>query len=188
MTRRQVAKALAFSSAGCLLRTASARPPEVGKGKVLASQVFTVADDFVVDAYHNGLRVPEAKRTLLAEQFGATAERIDLEVREGDWLVFNVVNNRLRWGGASYFGAVGRGDGGVAFVSELKSGRWSRCDDPGRVSRFVAERDYLAGDRAEAIARPWGGGDPLLSQVADGWSGTPLWGRTPNTWLKYIAC
>jgi hypothetical protein len=187
MTRRRIAMALAFAPAACLLRNATARTPEIGKGKILATRVFTVADDFVVEVYHNGLRVPDDKRTLLVEQFGATAERVDVEVREGDWLAFNVVNNRLRWGGVSYFGAAGRGDGGVAFVSELKSGRWSCCDDPGRVGRFVADRDYLSEDRAGAIARPWEGGDPLMTQVADGWSGTPLWGKTPNTWIKYVA-
>ena len=45
--------------------------------------LFTVADDFVVDVYHNGVKVPDAKRTLLHEVFGATAERIDIEVRRG---------------------------------------------------------------------------------------------------------
>jgi hypothetical protein len=37
----------------------------------LAQYLYTVADDFIVEVYHNGERVP------------------------GDWLVFNVVNNRL---------------------------------------------------------------------------------------------
>src|SRR6476646_5439873 len=68
-----------------------------------ARYLITVADDFLVDVYRNGRAVPDAKRTLLDERFGATVERLDVEVRKGDWLVFNVVNNRMRWGGASYF-------------------------------------------------------------------------------------
>src|SRR3954469_20834310 len=69
------------------------------RGALIADRLFTVADDFIVDVYHNGVKVPDSKRTLLVERFGATAERIDIEVRRGDWLVFNVVNNRMRWGG-----------------------------------------------------------------------------------------
>ena len=71
------------------------------RGKVRAEYLVTVADDFVVNVYHNGKFVPEAKRKILLERFGATVERMDVQVREGDWLVFNVVNNRLRWGGPS---------------------------------------------------------------------------------------
>ena len=97
---------LALSCLAALSATGRAEPP---RGRVIADRLFTVADDFIVDVYHNGVKVPDAKRTLLHEVFGATAERIDIEVREGDWVVFNVVNNRLRWGGASYFGVTGAG-------------------------------------------------------------------------------
>src|ERR1043166_8249775 len=69
----------------------------------VADYLIAVADDFVVDVWHDGLRVPEARRTLLRERFGACTERIDVPVRAGDWLVFHVVNNRMRWGGARYF-------------------------------------------------------------------------------------
>lgn len=166
--------------------TASGDPP--GRtGEVIATRVVTVADDFVVDVYHNGLKVPDEKRTLLVERFGATAERLDLEVRRGDWLVFNVVNNRLRWGGCSYFAVSGRGDAGVAFTTEPTSGRWSRCDDPGKVNRFVLDRDFLSDDRAQAVANPWPEGDGLMRFLADGWGGTPVWGKTRNTWIKYVA-
>jgi hypothetical protein len=157
------------------------------RGEVLASHVFTVADDFVVDVYHNGLKVPDAKRTLLVENFGATTERIDIDVRPGDWLVFNVVNNRLRWGGCSYFAVAGRGDAGIAFTTETTSGRWSRCDDPGKVNRFVLDRDFATDDKAVPIANPWPDGDGLMNHVADGWGGTPVWGKTRNTWIKYVA-
>src|SRR5437762_10648520 len=72
-----------------------------------AKYLITVTDDFIVNVYHNGKCVPLTRRTLLAEHFGATVERIDEGVKKGDWLVFNVVNNRLRWGGACYFGVAG---------------------------------------------------------------------------------
>src|SRR4051794_124557 len=101
---------------------ASADDPKAGA--VLANKVFTAADDFVVEVYHNGEKVPDAKRTMLEDRFGATAERIDIDVRQGDWLVFNVVNNRFRWEGASYFGVAGKGEDGVAFVSDPADSRW----------------------------------------------------------------
>src|SRR4051794_3180660 len=91
-----------FAPAAAAQPTGPTGPPAASRGEVVAVTMFTVADDFIVDVYHNGLKVPDAKRTLLVEAFGATAERVDLKVRRGDWLVFNVVNNRLRWGGASY--------------------------------------------------------------------------------------
>ena len=161
-----------------------AEPPH---GRVIADRLFTVADDFIVDVYRNGVKVPDEKRTLLHEVFGATAERIDVEVREGDWIVFNVVNNRLRWGGASYFGVTGRGASGVAFTTGPDDGRWSCCDDTEKVSEFIADRDYLAGNAARPIENPWADGDSLMNQIADGWSGRPIWGRSRNTWIKFVA-
>jgi hypothetical protein len=157
------------------------------RGQVMAEHIFTVADDFVVEVYHNGLKVPDDKRTLLVEKFGATAERIDIEMREGDWLVFNVVNNRLRWGGCSYFAVAGRGDSGIVLTTELASGRWSCCDDPGKVNHFISDRDYLTENHARPIENPWQDGDGLMNEVADGWGGIPLWGKTRNTWIKFVA-
>jgi len=156
-------------------------------GKVVADHLFTVADDFVVDIYHNGVKVPDAKRTLLVERYGATAERVDIEVRAGDSVVFNVVNNRLRWGGCSYFAVTGRGPAGVAFTTDPGSGRWSCCDDTDKVSEFIGDPAYLATNRALAIQDPWAEGDDLMKQVADGWDGKPLWGRSRNTWIKFVA-
>lgn len=161
--------------------------PATPRGRVIADRLFTVADDFIVDVYHNGVKVPDGRRTLLHEIHGATAERIDIEVREGDWIVFNVVNNRMRWGGCSYFAVTGRGNAGVAFTTEADSGRWSCCDDTEKVSAFIAGRDYLARNPARSIANPWGDGDGLMSQIADGWPGKPIWGESRNTWVKFVA-
>lgn len=155
---------------------------------VRAHYVVTVADDFVVEVYHNGIKVADERRHLLEERFGATVERIDVEVRKGDWLVFHVVNNRLRWGGVSYFGAAGcfaRDEFG--FVSDPSSGAWSACDSPRDVDRFISRRDYLRHQAAEAIANPWADGTPLMhAHAGPAWDGAPVWGTARSTWLKVV--
>jgi hypothetical protein len=184
---RRIATIGTILALGLLFALRANGQPGEQHGKVMATQLFTVTDDFIVDVYRNGVKVPDSKRILLNEVFGATVERIDIEIREGDWLVFNVVNNRLRWGGCSYFGVTGRGESGVAFTTDLDSGRWSCCDDTEKVSEFISDRDYLAGNRAQPIQNPWDQGDSLMNQVADGWTGKPLWGKTRNTWIKFVA-
>jgi hypothetical protein len=72
-----------------------------------AKYLVTVTDDFIVDVYRNGQKIENPARILLEERFGATVERIEVPVYSGDWMVFHVVNNRLRWGGCSYFAAAG---------------------------------------------------------------------------------
>jgi hypothetical protein len=93
----------------------------------------------------------------------------------------------MRWGGCSYFAVTDRGDAGVAFTTELDSGRWSCCDDFRKVPDFVSDRVNLDEERARPIETPWSGGDGLMNQIADGWTGKPLWGRTRNTWIKFVA-
>jgi hypothetical protein len=154
---------------------------------IMASSLITVADDFLVDVYHNGVKLADDRRELVVDVFGATVERIKVDVRSGDWLVFNVVNDRMRWGGASYFAVSGRGPSGLEFTTELESGRWSCCDDLGQVGQFIAERDRFADHRAQPIANPWGEGDSLMAKHADGWKGQALWGGSRNTWIKFIA-
>ncbi len=66
------------------------------RDEVIADHLFTVTDDFIIDIYHKGVKVPDSKRTLLEERFGATAERIEIDVKKGYWLVFNMVDNRIR--------------------------------------------------------------------------------------------
>jgi hypothetical protein len=181
----------AAALAGAAPNAKPADAPAPAPGKLLAKQVLTSADDFVVEVYHNGKAVPLERRKMTAENYGATAEAIDVEVRQGDWLVFHVVCNRLRWDGARYFAAAGRGEDGasVTFTSELTSGRWSACDDPGDVPKFLAERDFKADARALAIRNPWGGGDPAMQQMLGDtpWKGTPVWGAQPSTWIKFVA-
>jgi hypothetical protein len=157
--------------------------------KMLAQYLVTVADDFIVDVYHNGERVPDSRRKLLLERFGATAERIDVPVQAGDWLVFNVVNNRLRWGGAYYFAVAGilNDETTVGFTTELDTGRWSCCDNPSNVNRFISDRDFLSTNPAHPVQRPWHEGDKIMEKQVTEWAGSPIWGSTRNTWMKFVA-
>jgi serine/threonine protein kinase len=161
----------------------------------LANTIYAVVDDFIIDAYHNGERIPDSQRQVANEVFGATSEKISVVIREGDWLVFNVVNNRSRWNGAYYFGVAGiREDNRIGFVSELESGRWSVCDNPGDVPKFIAQRDYLAANLAQPVGKPWAHGDNMLkefirSSPPDGLVTPPqaIWGTNRNTWIKFRA-
>jgi hypothetical protein len=141
-----------------------------------------------VDIYHNGEKVGDEKRKLVNEVFGASAEKIDLVVKEGDWLVFNVVNNRLRWNGAYYFAVGGvKEDGSQGFASELGSGRWSVCDNPSDVNRFISDAGYLSKNPARPVERPWQYGDDLMKGMVKGWDGSAIWGTNRNTWIKFRA-
>ena len=157
--------------------------------KVRANYLITVADDFIVDIYHNGQLVPDAKRSLLVERFGATVERIDLPVRDGDWVVFNVVNNRMRWGGTYYFGVAGCYEKSrFGFVSELDDSRWSACDDPALATRYIQNRDFGTSRPVQKVSKPWSDGPGLMRKSAgDSWEGSPIWGESRNTWIKYVA-
>ena len=160
----------------------------VKRGKVIANFVYTVADDFVVEVYQNGAKVADGNREMIAETFGATDEKITIEVREGDWLVFNVVNNRLRWGGSSYFAVAGMKMGnGVGFVSDVTSTRWTYCDDPSQVNAFIADPTSLAGQTTHPSVGKWDRGDARMNELTDGWKGTSVWGKSRNTWIKYVA-
>ena len=172
-----------FFALGC---ATTPKEPDLPSGEVRAEEVITVADDFIVNIYHNGVRVPEEKRELLLDRFGATVERIDLNVRAGDWIVFHVVNNRLRWDGAYYFGVAGLfSRDHFGFVSELVSGNWSVCDDPAQVRQFITQKNYLRHNRAVPVERPWHEGTELMKKYAgETWPGTPIWGRERSTWIK----
>lgn len=153
-----------------------------------ANYLITVADDFIVDVYYNGQVVPDSQRTLRAEIFGATVEQINVPVYQGDWFVFNVVNNRMRWGGAYYFAAAGCfAPNEFGFVSRLDTGEWSASDNPRHAARFISDREYLQDRPALPVERRWDGGDSNMRAHAGGsWDGVPVWGTSRNTWLKVI--
>ncbi|HMJ64798.1 MAG TPA: serine/threonine-protein kinase, partial [Candidatus Binatia bacterium] len=155
---------------------------------VLATTIYAAVDDFIVDIYHNGQKVADEKRQLINNVFGAVAEKTDVTVREGDWLVFNVVNNRLRWNGAYYFAVAGMTESNtIAFATDLTNGRWSVCDDPTEAARFIAKAEHLAINPPKPIDRPWHYGDTLMTSMAKGWQGQPIWGTNRNTWIKFRA-
>jgi len=168
-------------------RPAVAAP--LNPGEPFASQVRIVADDFVCDIYHNGKLVASDQRKLTDEVYGAQVEIVTLDLKPGDWVVFNVVNNRLRWGGAYYFAAAGLTDtGGLAFASDLRSGNWSACDDLKEVAKFIADRDYLKDHSPKAVDRPWDQGDKRIRKGNPDWDGQAIWGdpQSRSTWLKYV--
>ena len=150
--------------------------------------ITVVAKDFVIEVYHNGVRVPDEKRKLLLDRFGATAERIDGTLKPGDWIVFHVANNRLRHKGTKYFAmAAPDGDQPFGFVSDPNSPQWSSCDDPARSRAFIEDAQVGAESRAVPIARPWEEGLKFMKQYAgDEFPGKPVWGTAPSTWLKFV--
>lgn len=156
---------------------------------LLATHLITVADDFVVEAYKNGVRIQDGQRKLLDEIHGATVERMNVDVRPGDWLVFHVVNNHLRWDGAKYFAVAGcLAQNEFGFVSDPASEAWSVCDDPTRVRDFIRRRDEGTEIRAGAIAKPWEEGDDHMRRHAgNGFPGKALWGGGGSTWIKFVA-
>ena len=166
----------------------AARSSRASAPPILATAIYAAVDDFIVDVYHNGEKVADEKRKLVNEVFGATAEKIDLTIKEGDWLVFNVVNNRLRWNGAYYFAVGGvKDDGSMGFASDLGSGRWSVCDHWPDVPRFISDAGYLSKNGARPVDRPWHYGDDLIKGMVKGWDGSAVWGTNRNTWIKFRA-
>ena len=168
-------------------QAASSAVPET-RGARIADSIRTVADDFIVNVYHNGEIVPDDKRTLLFEKYGATAERIDVPVRKGDWFVFNVANDRLRWNGSYYFAAAGMmGTNTIVFQSKVGDGRWSYCDNVDRVSKFISDWRER-GSPVLAISKPWDQGDDSIKAVTSpSWSGDPIWGQSRLTWIRFVA-
>lgn len=130
--------------------------PKSKPSNLRANSMTVVAKDFVIEVYHNGKRIPQDQRKQLLERFGATAERVTVEVKPGDWLVYHVANNRLRHDGAKYFAVVGAIDEGEpTFISDLKSENWSVCDSPRNSGWFISKRNFGTEARAVSINNPW---------------------------------
>jgi hypothetical protein len=173
---------LPFPRVAAAVATADPKTP-------VANTVQIVSDDFTCDIYHNGKLIPAENRKLQGEEYGAQGELVTVELKPGDWIVFNVVNNRQRWGGAYYFAAAGQdASGGLAFASDLRSGNWSACDDLKEVSRFVSERDYMKDRAAQAVQKPWDVNNDRIRKGNPDWNGQAIWGdpTSRSTWLKYI--
>jgi hypothetical protein len=67
----------------------------------------------------------------------------------------------------------------------LQSSRWSCCDDVAQAERFIADPDYLSTNLVHAIEHPWSGGEERMRHLTGHWMGTPVWGTSRNTWIKY---
>jgi hypothetical protein len=189
------AAALARASSGVSIG-ASGEPvattttaPAGERGPVIADHIVAAVDDFIIDIYLNGEKVPDASRKLLAEVHGATVEQIDVEIRRGDWIVFNVVSNRMRWDGASLFIAAARlNEGGEAvFATHVDHKQWSVCDDPAEVKKFIADPAHLADRPAKPPTNPWGEGIGRLNDIVPNSQAEPIWGESRNTWIKFVA-
>jgi hypothetical protein len=156
---------------------------------VVATGIHIVADDFVADIHHNGKLVPAENRKLRAEIFGAQVEYVSLNLRPGDWVVFNVVNNRLRWNGAYYFAAAAVDIDGLAVLSsQARTGDWSACDDLAQAAKFVADRDHLRDQKPQPIAKPWDRGDKEIARAVPDFDGDGIWGgpTARSTWIKLV--
>ncbi|MES2507040.1 MAG: hypothetical protein V4599_10065 [Verrucomicrobiota bacterium] len=163
----------------------AATPP----ARLRAAELITATNDYIVEAYRNGVKIHDSKRKLLHEHFGATVERIAVDIRPGDWLVFQVVHNRLRWEGSRYFAVAGMlAPDRYGFVSDPASPEWSVCDDPAQAQAFIRQRDSGTSQRASSIAKPWKEGDGFMQKFAGpNFPGKALWGGSSSTWIKYVA-
>jgi len=164
-------------------------PPEPEPNRpVIIRKIGWMADDFVVDVWHNGVRVNDDQRRLANERYGACGEDVTLNLREGDWLVFNVVNNRMRWGGAAFFGAFGWSEEEtLRFVSKAEDHRWSYEDDPSKVPEFIASFNKQ-GNPIQRTTNTWNEGHRLLGGRTKGlWNGDSIWGdpKSRNLWIKF---
>jgi hypothetical protein len=169
--------------------TRPAAPAAGAPAPVVATAVQVVADDFVAEMYHNGKPVPVASRTLQAEIYGAQVERVALTLRPGDWVVFNVVNNRLRWGGAYYFAAAAVDvDGLTVFSSQSGDGNWSACDDVAQAAKFIGERDAGRDRKPQAVKKEWDQGDKQIHKLCPDFTGEAIWGdpESKSTWIKFV--
>jgi hypothetical protein len=187
MNRRQAVQSIFAGGAFAAWGEAGQDPAGVSASRLRAMWFHIVADDFVVNIWKNGGIVAESKRLLTDEIFGATVERVEMELVVGDWLVFHVVNNRLRWGGCRFFGMAGFAAEHETTIVSSPSEEWSYTDQPSDVARFISERDYLKDRTAKPIPadRAWDQGTPRLRSICGGkWHGRPIWGDAPSTWLK----
>jgi len=156
-------------------------------GKVIAQHLYIVADGVVAEIYHNGKPLPLDARGIMKEVDGVTAEKAEVYVHEGDWLVFHVVTNRLRRERGGYFAVAGERPGSDGFVSSLTTGGWSSNDDPAQAAAFI-DNPRVGFRPVRPIEKKWAGGDALMKDVLHHeWKGAAVWGEAPSTWIKYVA-
>jgi hypothetical protein len=145
-----------------------------------------VADDFIVDVYHNSVKVPVSRRELLEERFGRPSNRsTSRSIKEiGS---SSTLSTTASVGSASYFGAASCfGKDEFGFVSGIECSCWSECDVPRDVQKFIARKNFLSDQPASLQTR----GEMAPSHAAlngSAWRGQPIWDQTPSPWLNVIA-
>jgi hypothetical protein len=164
------------------------QPTDRVPGPIIATSILFTVDDFVVDVYHNGVKVPDSRIHLDGEIYGATVFRVDVKVHRDDWLVFNVVNDRFRWGGAYGFAAAGLKDSKApVFETTVGKGPWSACDAPEQALRFIRDPVFLSDKSVVIPGKPWSGCKDQMKARCD-WDGETVWSDSDsrNVWIKYI--
>ena len=75
--------------------------------EVRANYIVSCADDFVVEVYQNGKAIPDGKRVLLNDRFGATTERINTVIHKviGSYFMSSII--RSDGTGDYYFAVAG---------------------------------------------------------------------------------
>lgn len=156
---------------------------------LLANYLTIAAKDFVIAAWVNGDPVPTRQRRLILDRFGSTVEKMSVNIRKGDWIVFNVAHNPIRHGGTRYFAVAGNLDKDkFGFVSDPASENWTICDDPSQAAAFISQPGPGVGMRPSSISRKWHEGDGLMRRHAGGsFKGKAIWGKSTSTWIKYTA-
>ncbi|MEM9283455.1 MAG: hypothetical protein AAGA96_16650 [Verrucomicrobiota bacterium] len=159
---------------------------QLDRSHSIARELTVVAKDFVIEIYHNGRRLHKDERRLILDRFGATAEKVTVDVKPGDWLVFHVAVNRLRHGGSRYFGVTGHLDANrIGFTSQV-SEAWSSCDYPSLAPNFIQFREAGTESRVVKIEKKWHEGKEYMEEFSDTpWQGDAIWGTAASTWLKF---
>ncbi len=167
--------------------TEPAQAPAPPKREI-AAFVVIVVDEVMPAVWHNGQRVPESKCQLIGDVFGATLERINITVKEDDWLVFNVASNPVRWGGATFLGVAGMiTEKASSFGSSLRDGRWSYEERTDQLRAFIEQRD-TPGWPVMPPPVEWDQGRSRMGDLTtQSWLGDPIWGGSHNTWIKFVA-
>lgn len=159
----------------------------VGPRPIIADSLLLAADDFVMNVYLDGKKIPSRYYSLLSENFGATFMRVRVAVHAGDWLVFNVANDRFRWGGSAGLAVAGLYHGQTVFVSRANSPRWRSCSKISHVPAFIAQRESYNEQPAVIPRVPYDWTRDSVKSKCDFKRGQVIWasGNAVNVWLKY---
>ena len=185
-SNRSAVKLILFIA--CLCVWGVLRPATAMADELVASNVVVAADDFVINVYHNGQIVPDTHFKLENEIYGATVMRIRMDIHPGDWIVFEVANDRFRWDGNCAFAAAGLKDNGqTAFASDTDSGHWSACDSTDKASHFISDAAYGADSGVVVPRRPWTRAADEVRKLCPDWQGKIIWcdSDARHIWIKF---